>query len=103
MSGGRFTKQKPEKVYYIQMTNSGWYKGPFVNPPVGCDDVMVFSLTYEGMLKDLKPSKKEKKEPIKKGKKCTKCKKGTYIETSLMDDIAGVLHCSECGHLMDNR
>ena len=31
-----------------------------------------------------------------KGKKCTKCKKGTYKETSQMDDLKGVLHCDKC-------
>jgi hypothetical protein len=29
--------------------------------------------------------------------KCKKCKKGVYKETSVMDDIQGVLHCSVCG------
>jgi hypothetical protein len=32
-----------------------------------------------------------------KGKKCGKCKKGTYQETSQMDDMDGVLHCDKCG------
>jgi len=31
------------------------------------------------------------------GKKCTTCKKGTYQETSQMDDMDGVLHCTNCG------
>ena len=31
------------------------------------------------------------------GCKCTKCKKGTYQETSQMDDTDGVLHCTNCG------
>jgi hypothetical protein len=30
------------------------------------------------------------------GKKCTACKKGTYQETSQMDDMDGVLHCNKC-------
>jgi len=30
--------------------------------------------------------------------KCIKCGKGTYIETSQLDDLKGVLHCSKCGH-----
>lgn len=30
------------------------------------------------------------------GKPCPKCHKGVMIETSLMDDINGVLHCSQC-------
>ena len=30
------------------------------------------------------------------GKKCTSCKKGTYQETSQMDDMDGVLHCTKC-------
>ena len=29
-------------------------------------------------------------------KKCDKCKKGKYMETSLYDDINGVLHCKNC-------
>lgn len=29
---------------------------------------------------------------------CTKCGKGKYVETSVMDDINGVLHCSKCNH-----
>ena len=32
-----------------------------------------------------------------KGKKCTSCKKGTYQETSQMDDMDGVVHCTKCG------
>ena len=31
------------------------------------------------------------------GKKCKKCKKGKYKETSIHDDMDGVLHCSKCG------
>ena len=31
------------------------------------------------------------------GCKCTKCSKGTYQETSQMDDTDGVLHCTNCG------
>ncbi len=30
------------------------------------------------------------------GKPCKTCKQGVYIETSLFDDIDGVLHCSAC-------
>lgn len=34
------------------------------------------------------------------GTRCTKCRKGKYKETSLHDDIDGVLHCSndKCRH-----
>lgn len=60
MSGGRWTKQEPKKVYYIKNQSTGWYQGPYVNPPVGRDDVMVFSLVYEGLISELKPKKKEK-------------------------------------------
>ena len=35
------------------------------------------------------------------GCKCTKCKKGTYQETSQMDDMDGVLHCTNCGMKID--
>jgi len=31
------------------------------------------------------------------GKKCKSCKKGVYKETSIHDDMDGVLHCSKCG------
>lgn len=31
------------------------------------------------------------------GCKCTKCSKGTYQETSQMDNTDGVLHCTNCG------
>jgi hypothetical protein len=31
------------------------------------------------------------------GKKCKTCGKGVYRETSQMDDMKGVLHCSKCG------
>lgn len=31
------------------------------------------------------------------GKKCKTCGKGVYKETSLMDDMKGVLHCNKCG------
>lgn len=30
-------------------------------------------------------------------KKCSECGKGKYKETSMMDDIDGVLHCTNCG------
>ena len=33
-----------------------------------------------------------------KGQKCQKCKKGTYQETSQLDDMDGVVHCTKCGH-----
>ena len=33
-----------------------------------------------------------------KGKTCVKCKKGKYNETSIQDDMHGVLHCDKCGH-----
>ena len=53
---------------------------------------------------DKKPGKddNEDKEDIEqrvdmKGKKCTSCKKGTYQETSQMDDMDGVIHCTKCG------
>jgi hypothetical protein len=36
-----------------------------------------------------------------KNKKCKKCNEGYYIETSILDDIGGVLHCSKCGHQID--
>ena len=29
---------------------------------------------------------------------CIKCKKGTYQETSIHDEIDGILHCVVCGH-----
>ena len=35
------------------------------------------------------------------GKKCKKCKKGTYKETSQMDDLKGVLHCDKCNDEID--
>jgi hypothetical protein len=35
------------------------------------------------------------------GKKCTKCNKGKYHETSHMDDMDGVLHCTKCNHQVD--
>ena len=45
--------------------------------------------------------KKSDKKPAAKGdmkgKKCTSCKKGTYQETSQMDDMDGVVHCTKCG------
>lgn len=39
-------------------------------------------------------------DPSKKvdnlGKRCTRCGLGCLVETSVMDDIQGVLHCSNC-------
>jgi len=32
------------------------------------------------------------------GKECDHCHEGYYTETSIHDDLDGVLHCSECGH-----
>lgn len=32
------------------------------------------------------------------GTSCQRCAKGVYRETSVMDDISGVLHCVACGH-----
>lgn len=34
------------------------------------------------------------------GTVCIKCEQGVYEETSIHDDIDGVLHCSYCSHLM---
>lgn len=39
----------------------------------------------------------EEKEDMT-GKKCEKCGKGKYKETSVQDDMHGVLHCPKCGH-----
>jgi hypothetical protein len=36
-----------------------------------------------------------------KGKECKSCNKGTYQETSLMDDLSGTLHCNKCGKSVD--
>jgi hypothetical protein len=38
----------------------------------------------------------QKKRMDNSNKKCKFCKKGTYIETSIHDDLHGVLHCSKC-------
>lgn len=43
---------------------------------------------------------KETKTDLK-GKKCGKCKKGKYVETGLMDDLSGVLHCNKCNHSVE--
>lgn len=32
------------------------------------------------------------------GEGCFECHHGYYKETSLQDDVQGVLHCSNCGH-----
>lgn len=42
-----------------------------------------------------------KKEIDVKGKKCEVCGKGTYKETSQMDDMRGTLHCSKCDKMVD--
>jgi len=31
------------------------------------------------------------------GKRCDRCGRGKYKETSIHDDMEGVLHCSDCG------
>ena len=46
--------------------------------------------------KDEKVKEAAGKQVDMKGKKCTACKKGTYQETSQMDDTDGVLHCTKC-------
>lgn len=33
-----------------------------------------------------------------RGKKCLECNEGTYGETSISDDMDGVLHCNKCNH-----
>jgi hypothetical protein len=37
-----------------------------------------------------------------KGQTCVRCKKGTYQETSIQDDMQGVLHCTNCGYEVTN-
>lgn len=37
-----------------------------------------------------------------KGQRCVRCKKGTYQETSIQDDMQGVLHCTNCGYEVTN-
>lgn len=32
---------------------------------------------------------------------CFNCNSGLYIETSVMDDINGVLHCSNCNQQIE--
>lgn len=46
-------------------------------------------------------SKLTAKSVDRTGKKCTKCKKGKYHETTQMDDMDGVLHCTNCNHRID--
>lgn len=36
------------------------------------------------------------------GETCEKCGAGQYRETSAMDGISGILHCTKCGG-QDNR
>jgi len=47
-------------------------------------------------MKHLKKFNEEINQDLK-GKKCKSCNKGTYQETSLMDDLSGTLHCNKCG------
>lgn len=35
------------------------------------------------------------------GTRCHKCGNGSFAETSLYDDLDGVLHCNKCGHKVD--
>lgn len=35
------------------------------------------------------------------GRVCKNCFQGTYRETSIQDDLDGVLHCNECGYKTD--
>jgi hypothetical protein len=37
-----------------------------------------------------------------RGKKCLECGEGTYQETSIYDDWDGVVHCTECNHVVAN-
>jgi len=37
------------------------------------------------------------------GTACTKCAYGSYRETRLTDDWDGVLHCTDCGDLIDRH
>ena len=47
---------------------------------------------------------------FKKGRKsdllnttCKECGIGKYIETSVMDDINGILHCSKCNSITERH
>ena len=51
-------------------------------------------------MKHLKKYNEEINQDLK-GKKCKSCNKGTYQETSLMDDLSGTLHCNKCGECVN--
>lgn len=46
-------------------------------------------MVYESMLSEMKDMT---------GTKCKNCGKGKYKETSIHDDMDGMLHCPKCGH-----
>jgi hypothetical protein len=56
--GSRFTKQEPKKIYYTK-GGGEWFDGPYVNPPKGHSEVLVYSLTFEGTLDTTKPKKEQ--------------------------------------------
>ena len=53
--------------------------------------------TLKRMEEDIDMQESNMQRVDMKGKKCTSCKKGTYQETSQMDDMDGVVHCTKCG------
>ena len=61
MSGGRYTKKIPEKIYFIQYEGDdydkkNWVQGPFVNPPkrVEPPHLKTFTLVQEGKKAEVK-------------------------------------------------
>jgi hypothetical protein len=55
MSGGRYTKRIPEKIFFRELDN-GWIQGPYVNKPkyLKNEDLKVFNLIEDGKEKEFK-------------------------------------------------
>jgi len=50
----------------------------------------------ESKKKQAKVNAESKRREDMKGKKCNTCGKGTYQDESYMDDLKGILHCTNC-------
>ena len=56
-----------------------------------------YGYVVSGLIGESKEQESKMQRVDMKGMKCTSCKKGTYQETSQMDDMDGIVHCTKCG------
>ena len=83
----------------ITLLNSGddwWFEDQYSQVDVLTADLILWAA--EQIKRTAIPEKPVPPREKAAGDPCEKCWSGKYFETSVMDDINGVMHCNYCGH-----